>query len=104
LGISFNGLAGFCLSLANGRVLFQLYEIDMMERTREGTGISLQCPECEHSLERTIKAYSCPGGHVELQVTREGCPVLKDERLYNRSYGGDFKEGVLCKKHSAGKK
>jgi hypothetical protein len=69
----------------------------MTERTQEGTGISLQCPECGHSLERTVKAYSCPGGHVELQVKKEGCPVLKEPECFTRSlsYGGDFKEGVL---------
>jgi len=72
----------------------------MTERTQEGTGISLQCPECGHSLERTIKAYSCPGGHVKLQVTREEFPVLKEPKSFIRSlsYGGDFKEGVLWKK------
>jgi SAM-dependent methyltransferase len=61
--------------------------------------VQLQCPGCHHILERSKDTFRCPGGHVELNTTPEGYPILTTSQssLVPLAYGGDFKEGLLWK-------
>ena len=64
------------------------------------TEIQLQCPQCQRFLEKSEETYHCPVGHLELDNTPEGYPILKEsgDSVGQLLYDGDFKGGALWQK------